>query len=256
MSAAMEKTWCKKAMGRYYEPDMLNGDCYFKVAKVMVDDPENEDYIWVILHPYCIQDNEIVALENENDTSNEEFTYSQMPSTLTIMTEKEARDKLNSVIEANKLAALNNYATDEEVAEIYNIVNQGKGFIALSPSNKRYLIVNGSTRTATAQEVHVVKYALLRDLVPKTYKNSDILEENSGYIYTIDNKCKKDDQGNIIIRRTKLRFNMNNLEIISKQDVANILNKIYDAVQYRMGPYYTYDYYDGPYWPNRPWNNN
>lgn len=256
MSAAMEKTWCKKAMGRYYEPDMLNGDCYFKVAKVAVDDPENEDYVWVILHPYCIQDNKIVALENENDTSNEEFTYSQMPSTLTIMTEDEACNKLNAIIEANKLAKLNNYATDKEVEEIYSIVKSGKGFIALSPSNKRYLIVDGRTNTATAQKVHVVKYPLIRDLVPRTYKNSDILQDKTGYIYTIDTRCKKDEQGNIIIRGSKLKFNTSNLEIVSKQEVANILNKIYDAVEYRMGPYYTYDYYDEPYYPNRPWNNN
>lgn len=251
MSAAMEKTWCKKAMGRYYDPDTLNGDCYFKVVKVEVDDPENENYIWVILHAYCIQDNEIVALWPENDTSNEEFTYSQMPSTLTIMTEDEAIDKLNSVIEASKPSQV----TDDEVAEIYSIVKSGKGFIALSPSNKRYLVVDGRTHTSNDHEVHVVKYELLRGLVPRTYKNSSLLDDASGYIYTIDNKCKKDKQGNIILRKSKLRFNMDNLEIVPQQEVANILNRIYDAVEYwTLGNYR--HYYDTPYWKDRPWNNN
>lgn len=185
--------------------------------------------------------------------SNDEYTYAQMPSTLTIMTEDEAIDKLNSIIKANKQAKLNNYAT-EEVEEIYNIVKSGRGFIALSPSNKRYLIVDGNTRTANAKEVHVVKYPLIRDLVPRTYKNSDILRDKTGYIYTIDTSCKKDEQGNIIIPASKLQFNMNNLEIVSKQEVANILNKIYDAVQYnKLGSYYRY--YDEPF-GNRYWNNN
>lgn len=257
MSAAMEKSWSKKAMGRYYDPSVLVGDCYFKVARVYTyGDIEDPDNTWVILHPSYIQDNEIVAGFADGDLFNDEYTYAQMPSTLTIMTEDEAIAKLNSIIEANKLAKLNNYATDEEVEEIYNIVKSGRGFIAVSPSNKRYLIVDGNTRTANAQEVHVVKYPLIRDLVPRTYKNSDILRDKTGYIYTINTGCKKDEQGNIIIRGSKLRFNTSNLEIVSKQEVANILNRIYDAVQYRMGPYYTYDYYDEPYYPNRPWNNN
>lgn len=255
MSAATEKAWSKKAMGRYYDPDVLNGDCYYKVAAVNIEDAEDEDGIWVILHPYYIEGNELIAPFDDDDLSNMEFTYSQMPSTLTIMTEDEAIDRLNSVIEANKLVKSNNYATDEEVEEIYNIVKSGRGFIAVSSSNKRYLVVDGDTRTATAQKVHVVKYPLIRDLVPRTYKNSDILEDKTGRIYTIDNECKKDEQGNIIIRGSKLRFNMNSLEIVPKQEVANILNKIYDAVQYHMGPYYTYYYYDEPY-GNRYWNNN
>lgn len=255
MSAAMEKSWSEKAMGRYYDPSVLVGDCYFKVAKVATyGDIEDPDNTWVILHPYYIRDNEIIAGFVEGDLSNDEYTYDQMPSTLTIMTEDEAISKLNSVIESNKLATLNNYATDEEVEEIYNIVKSGRGFIAVTSSNKRYLVVDGDTRTATAQKVHVVKYPLIRDLVPRTYKNSDILQDKTGRIYTIDNECKKDKQGNIIIRGSKLRFNMNSLEIVPKQEVANILNKIYDAVQYHRGPYYTY-YYDEPY-GNRPWNNN
>lgn len=256
MSAAMEKKWLKEAMGRYYEPYMLNGDCYFKVARVSADPDEDEKYARVILHPYCIQDNEIVALENENDMSNDEYTYAEMPSTLTIMTEDEAISKLNSVIEANKLAALNNYATDEEVEQIYNIVNSGKGFIALSAANKKYLIVEERyNNDSTPSEVKFKKFELLRDLIPKTYKNSDILFDRSYGTYPIDNKCKKDAQGNILIRGTKLRFNMNSLEIVPKQEVANILNKIYDAVKYRkLGSYY--HYYNGPYYPDRPWNNN
>lgn len=239
----------------YYEPYMLNGDCYFKVARVSTYPDQGEEDANVILHPYCIQDNEIVALENENDMSNDEYTYAEMSTTLTIMTEDEAISKLNSVIEANKLAALNNYATDEEVEHVYNIVNSGRGFIALSASNKRYLIVaEPNNEYCTPQEVRFHKYALLRDLVPKTYKNSDILIDRCLSTYPIDNNCKKDAQGNILIRGTKLRFNMNNLEIVSKQEVANILNKIYDAVKYsKLGSYYRY--YDKPY-GYRYWNNN
>lgn len=254
MSAVTEKKWLKEAMGMYYEPYMLNGDCYFKVARVSADADQDEKYANVILHAYCIIDNKIVALENENDMSNDEYTYAEMPSTLTIMTEDEAIAKLNSVIEANKLATLNNYATDEEVEQIYNIVSLGKGFIAFSPSNKRYLIVTDPNYNCTPQAVEIDKFELLRNLVPKTYKNSHILFDRSYCTYPIDNKCKKDTQGNITIRGTKLTFNMNNLEVVSKQEVANILNKIYDAVKYRkLGSYYRY--YDEPY-GNRYWNNN
>lgn len=253
MTAAQEKSWVQNVL-HLYDPSMFFGDSYRKIIRVTPD--SRAGYSWVIIHTYYIEDGHIVCDTSEDDTLNFEYTSDSMPATLTIMTEDEAIARLNAVIEKQQQDKVRNYASNEEVAQIYDIVNSGKGFIALSPSNKRYLIVNGGTHTANAQEVHVVKYALLRDLVPKTYKNSDILEENSGYIYTIDNTCKKDEQGNIIIPRTKLRFNMNNLEIVSKQDVANILNRIYDAVQYSMGPYYTYQYYDGPYWPDRPWNNN
>ena len=107
MSAAMEKSWSKKAMGRYYDPSVLVGDCYFKVAKVATyGDIEDPDNTWVILHPYYIRDNEIIAGFVEGDLSNDEYTYDQMPSTLTIMMEDEAISKLNSVIESNKLATL------------------------------------------------------------------------------------------------------------------------------------------------------
>lgn len=255
MSAAMEKSWLQEAMGRYYDPYMLNGDCYFKVARVSADPEEDEKYARVILHPYCIRDNEIVALENENDMSNDEYTYAEMPSTLTIMTEDEAVSKLNSIIQKNnKLATLNNYATDAEVEEIYNIVTSGKGFIAISSSNKRYLIVTDPNYNSTPQAVEIDKFELLRNLVPKTYKNSDILFDRSYCKYPIDNKCKKDTQGNITIRGTKLTFNMNNLEVVSKQEVASILNKIYDAVKYsKLGS--SYRYYDKPY-GDRYWNDN
>lgn len=253
MTAAQEKRWLQEAMGRYYDPYMLNGDCYFKVARVSADSQEDEKYARVILHVYCIQDNEIVALENENDMSNDEYTYAEMPSNLTIMTEYEAVSKLNSIIQNNKLATLNNYATDEEVEQIYNIVSSGKGFIALSASNKRYLIVS-EPNSSTPYKVKFKKFELLRDLVPRTYKNSDILFDRSYGTYPINNKCKKDMNGNILIRGTKLRFNMNNLEVISKQEVASILNKIYDAVQYnKLGS--SYRYYDKPY-GNRYWNDN
>lgn len=110
-----------------------------------------------------------------------------MPHTITIMTELQAIDRLNSVIESK----LNKHVTDDEVAEIYNIISSGNGFIATSPSNKRYLITNSSSRVTFPTQVLVRKYELIRDLTPRTYKNSAMLDDKTGYVYKIDSTCKK-----------------------------------------------------------------
>lgn len=246
----MEKSWVQNVL-HLYDPSMFFGDSYRKIIRVTPD--SRAGYSWVIIHTYYIQDGNIVCDTSEDDTLNFEYSSDSMPDTLTIMTEDEAIARLNAVIEKQHQDKVRNYASDEEVEQIYNIVSSGKGFIALSASNKRYLIVS-EPNSSTPYKVKFKKFELLRDLVPRTYKNSDILFDRSYGTYPITNKCKKDMNGNILIRGTKLRFNMNNLEVISKQEVASILNKIYDAVQYdKLGS--SYRYYDEPY-GNRYWNDN
>lgn len=250
MSAAQEKSWVQNVL-HLYDPSMFFGDSYRKIIRVTPD--SRAGYSWVIIHTYYIQDGNIVCDTSEDDTLNFEYSSDSMPDTLTIMTEDEAIARLNAVIEKQHQDKVRNYASDEEVEQIYNIVSSGKGFIALSASNKRYLIVS-EPNSSTPYKVKFEKFELLRDLVPRTYKNSDILFDRSYGTYPINNKCKKDMNGNILIRGTKLRFNMNNLEVVSKQEVARILNKIYDAVQYdKLGS--SYRYYDKPY-GDRYWNDN
>ena len=250
MTAAQEKSWVQNVL-HLYDPSMFFGDSYRKIISVTPD--SRAGYSWVIIHTYYIQDGNIVCDTSEDDTLNFEYTSDSMPDTLTIMTEDEAIARLNAVIEKQQQDKVRNYASDEEVEQIYNIVSSGKGFIALSASNKRYLIVS-EPNSSTPYKVKFKKFELLRDLVPRTYKNSDILFDRSYGTYPITNKCKKDMNGNILIRGTKLRFNLNNLEVVSKQEVANILNKIYDAVQYdKLGS--SYRYYDKPY-GDRYWNDN
>lgn len=250
MSAAQEKSWVQNVL-HLYDPSMFFGDSYRKIIRVTPD--SRAGYSWVIIHTYYIQDGNIVCDTSEDDTLNFEYSSDSMPDTLTIMTEDEAIARLNAVIEKQHQDKVRNYASDEEVEQIYNIVSSGKGFIALSASNKRYLIVS-EPNSSTPYKVKFKKFELLRDLVPRTYKNSDILFDRSYGTYPINNKCKKDMNGNILIRGTKLRFNMNNLEVVSKQEVARILNKIYDAVQYnKLGS--SYRYYDKPY-GDRYWNDN
>ena len=238
MTAAMEKSWVNNVLN-LHDPDILHGDRYLKIINV-TSDPE-VSYSWVIIHTYYIEDGSIVCDTSEDDTLNYEFASDMMPTTVTVMTESEAIDRLNEVIEKQQQARVSNYMSDEEVKEIYDIVNSGKGFIALSPSNKRYLIIQSKDVKSSEQKVRVFKYELLRDLVPRTYKNKAILIDKTWFSNIIDNTCKRDKQGNIFIKGLKLRFNMNNLEVVSEQDVNNILNKIENAVEY-------YRYYHNGNW--------
>lgn len=78
MTAAQEKQWAKEAFGIYYNTDNLVGDCYFKVVNVLIgysNGLKDKNNTWVILHPYYIENNEIVAAFSENDMLNDEYAY-------------------------------------------------------------------------------------------------------------------------------------------------------------------------------------